>query len=352
MAGTSMQPDRDSDFITIPISFDSHGGRSSQTKTKVLAVLIMTLVLAVLSVFIWMSQLELWRQLLYELIVVFVYQYLVRMFVFKEAHYSDQYESLKASDFDLSYNDFWGIFEIEEQYPYICYFRNGWRGIFVRMERGPVTGKDQYAMYDHYEKISDSYNVAHSRDMNIVHIDYMDTVGNDERLNVLYDRASQVANPDMQEMLYDIYDNLKEEMSRNYASYDIYLFLSKDRSDNFLYSVQTVAGNMLGGNFITYNILDKLEVASIAKALFNFNDFSLDSALETAIGDAQHTGLTAISLEHEDGTVEKLNKTTQERRQELEERQREAAMRKQNKSRGKKKDNESQVNKDEEVDIF
>ena len=73
-------------------------------------------------------------------------------------------------------------------------------------------------MYDHYEAIGDAYNLDHSLNMDMVHIDYMDNVGNDSRMQKLYDDLNYVENQDMHEMLIDIYSNPYEQKYLSYHS--------------------------------------------------------------------------------------------------------------------------------------
>ena len=234
--------------------------------------------------------------------------------MFRELWFSDVYETLKATDYDLKLDQIWQIFDIDFEYPYICYFKNGYKGIFVRMEKDAITGKVGDAQFEHYSAIGDAYNVAHSLNMNIVHIDYMDNVGNDTRMQKLYDDLVFVENPDMQEMLIDIYSNLQDEMSQNYASFDIYLFLTRDKLNNFVYNMQTVCNCMLGGNFITYKVLDRFEISRVCVALFNLHDFSIVEACENVLSGVEHHGVIPIKVKHGDGTEEIFNKTTAEKK--------------------------------------
>ena len=182
------------------------------------------------------------------------------------------------------------------------------------MEKDAITGKVGDAQFDHYNAIGNAYNLAHSLNMNIIHIDYMDNVGNDTRMQKLYDDLVFVENPDMQEMLIDIYSNLQDEMSQNYASFDIYLFMTRDKITNFVYNIQSVCACMLGGNFITYKVLDRFEISRVCVALFNLHDFSIVEACENVLSGVDHHGVIPIKVKHGDGTEEVFNKTTAEKK--------------------------------------
>lgn len=310
-----MTPQPEDTTITLPITFDYRGGRGQNVKAKIIT----TAVILVISVILLLGvarneELAIYMKVILDAVIAYVALFLLRFIIFKELYYSDIYETLKEKDYTLDTTDIWQIFDIDFDYPYICYFKNGKKGIFVKMEKDAITGKSSEARYDHYEAISNAYNIAHSLNMDIVHIDYMDNVGNDPRLQKMYDDLNNVSNPDMQDMLIDIYTNLQEEMSGNYASFDIYLFLTRDKAQNFIYNVQAVTSAMLGGNFITYKILNRQEISGVCTALFNLHDFSIVDACENVLSKTSHRGIVPIKLTHADGTVEVFNKTVAEKR--------------------------------------
>lgn len=301
--------------INIPITFDYKGGRGQGKKGRIiLSLLTVGITILVCAGVITNINLAIYQRILIPCGVVYICLFILRFFVFRELWFSDIFETLKETDFELKLEQIWQIFDIDSEYPYVCYFKNGYKGVFVRMEKDAITGKPEENMYNHYEAIGDAYNIAHSLNMNIVHIDYMDNVGNDARMQKLYDDLAFVDNPDMQEMLIDIYSNLQDEMSRNYASFDIYLFMTRDMLSNFVYNIQSVCSRMLGGNFITYKVLDRFEIAKVCVALFNLHDFSIVDACENVLQGMEHFGIIPISVTHGDGTVEEFNKTVEEKK--------------------------------------
>lgn len=314
MENMDFKPQPEDTSINIPITFDYKGGRGQNTKGKIIVSIIIIAITLIGVIGLAMNaQFEIYIRVFGPFLVFYIGLFLMRFLVFNELWYSDIYEGLLESDYALKLDDIWQIFDIDFDYPYICYFKNGYKGIFVRMEKDAITGKPDEAMYDHYEAVGDAYNVAHSLNMNIVHIDYMDNVGNDSRLQKMYDDLAFVENPDMHEMLIDIYSHLQDEMSRNYASFDIYLFLTRDNINNFVYNMQAVCNRMLGGNFITYKVLDRYEIAKVCVALFNLHEFSIVDACENVLQNESSSGIIPISVTHGDGSVEEFNKTVAEK---------------------------------------
>lgn len=319
--GMSMEPQVGDTAINIPVTFDYRGGRGGNTKNKVIATIAIIIVVSILIGGIsTRDQLELLKKCLYDFLVFYVGLVVLRFLVFRELYFSDIYEELLSTDLVMDITQIWQIFEVGTEYPYICYYKNGYKGIFVKMEKGTVTGKTIENEFTHYDSVGEAYNLAHALNMNMIHIDYMDNVGKDSRVQALMDNLQNVKNEDMQIMLIDMYSNWQVEMSLNYASYDIYLFLTRDKLESFVYNMQNVVSTMLGGNYITYRVLNKNDISSLCTALFNLHSFSVNDACEKALVHNTQDNIVPIKVTHLDGSVDKLNKTIAERKADLAER--------------------------------
>lgn len=365
----SMKPEPDDYTVNIPMTFDYNGGRGENVKSKIIFTIIIAIISIILISGISMNDNNsIVKKIVLIIIILAVSTTILRFFIYKEAVYSDIYENLKEVDFTPPTSVFWKIYDIDTTYPYVCHFVNGLKGVFVRMEKDVIVGKSENVMYDHFEGISDAYNLASSMNINICHIDYMDNVGNDPRLKQMYDDLKDVDNPDMHAVLLDIYQNLKDEMSRDYSSFDTYVFFTRDKVENFIYNVQSVCSAMLGGNFVTYKILNSDEIRNFCMTLYNFTDFSAVSASESLLKGVSYGGIVPIRVTHEDGSVEVLNKTMEEKRQEQEEKLRKERDAKEEAKRRKQKEKEKKkaikdgklsnpyekldVKDDEDLDLF
>ena len=345
-----MIPDIDDVTMQIPVTLDYKGGRAEVSKGKWLLVLLSVGVSIVVTIAVMLNKsLPTWQKWLFAVAFDYIVLIIIRFLAFKEAYYSDVYETLKETKNNLPLATIWDVFDISWTYPYILYFRNGTKGILVRMEKDAIVGKGSASRYDHYEAISDAYNLAHSLKMDIRHIDYMDNVGNDNRLREMYDQLKAVKNQDMLDMMLALYQNLEMEMSRNYASFDVYLYLTRGKVDTFISNVQAVSNAMCGGNFITYKVLDRNDIRGVVMALFNLHDFSVSEACEETLEIEDLSEIIPIKVIHGDGTEEKLNKTQEEKRIAREERERRELEEKQNR-RHRRKHKKEIVNEVEAVD--
>ena len=355
-----MEPQPGEYSITIPVTFDYQGGRGQNMKWKIICTIALVVLTLGGMIILLISELPVYLKIPYSLGVLLVGSSLLRYAVFREQHFSDMYERMKKTNFELPVHYLWQIFDIDSQYPYTVYYKNGRKGIFVRMEKDVITGKPDTNCFNHYTAIGNAYNVAHSLNMDIVHIDYMDNVGGDPRMDKLYDDLAYIQNPDAQVALIDIYDNLMDDMATEYACYDVYLFISRDKADNFLANVLTVCGTMIGGNYITYKVMDKFEISSLVTSLFNIHEFSLIEACNTILTDDISKSIRPIKVIYADGTVEELNRTVADERQYREMRRREMQEAEQERLKARhaarrnrhKGNQQPEVNEEEEIDLF
>lgn len=327
-----MRPEPNDTSIRLPVTFDYHGGRADNRKSSIIVGLVLLLVAIVLTVlFVRNNQTSITTKVIEIVVTWLVVVFFVRFRLLRESIYSDAYEALKEIDNIPDTDSFWNIYEIDDEYPYVCHFKNGMAGVFVRLEKDVVVGKPADLAYIHYEAISDAYNAAGSLSINMVHIDYMDNVGNDARLRSLYDSLDNCDNPDMKEAMLSVYANLQDDMSQYYASYDVYLFTTKLKQDQLWYNVKTIIDRLLGGNYLSYSALDIDGIRTTCVALFNLTEFSAKEACENIFKGNKFRGIVPIRLENLDG-VQELGKTQEQLRQERIEAER-AKMEKKNRKR-------------------
>lgn len=351
-----MMPKDGDSTIAIPAAFEYRGGRSEGMKNSIILGICSVFIPIVFTVMIWISDdLLIWHKIVYSIGVLYLGLWVLRYIVLDELYYSSIFEKLKKEDYSIDYDNFWQIFDIDYEAPYICYFKNGSKGVFVRMVRDTITGKPDSSQDDHNNAISEAYRLAHTYKLDIVHIDYMDTVGNDLRLKSMIDGLDGVENPDLQMLLASLYQHLEEEMSRQYTTSDVYLFLSRSSVDNLFCGVLDIVDAMLGGNFITYKVLKRDEIGTLPKAIFNFENFSVVSAMESLLSSSSSSGIIPIRVRHEDGLDEILNKTQSELRQEYEDNLRQRRSNKRHRKSSKITNSVDEFisnSVDEEIDLF
>lgn len=337
----SMIPEPDDGVVNIPITFDYKGGRGEHIGTQVLYTVVGVVLSIVLCLGVLTSDTELIPKVLITSIILLVVSFYLRYIVWKEGVYRKVLDDLKEKDYEVETACFWKIYDVDINYPYTCHYINGLKGIFVKMEKDIIVGKGENMVYDHFEGISEALNLASNLNLNIYHIDYMDTVGNDKRLLQLQDSLPDVENTIIQSMLASMYTHLQEEMEQDYATHDVYLFYSRDKIESFEYNVHRVCDTMLGGNFLSYKILDGQGVRALCKSLMHLEDFSAYQASEAILKDSNNVGIVPIRVvDSTTGETRIVGKTVAQKRRELEERQKEDELRRKEK---KKKHNKKKT---------
>lgn len=332
-----MRPEPEDTTVRLPVTFDYHGGRSDNKKGNIIFAIVLFLIAIILTVMVVRGESPTGNKVIIITVTWIVVMLFTRFKIMREQTFSDAYETLKEIDNIPGTDSFWNIYEIESEYPYVCHFKDGKSGIFIRLEKDVVVGKSEDVLFRHFDAISEAYNLAGSSSINMCQIDYMDNVGNDARLQGLYEGLNDCENHDMKEALLSMYSNLQDEMSRNYASFDVYLFTCKGKEDQLWYNVKSIVDKLLCGNYLSFKALDIDGVRTTCMAIFNLNEFSAIEACENVVSTRKYKGIVPIQVEHYDGSVTEINKTQQRLREEAAERARLAEEAKKNKGRRGKK---------------
>ena len=343
-----MRPKKGISVLSLPITFDYNGGKKEVMRTKVLWIVLLSVfcIVGILWSLIW-SNMSFILKIAIAIGILYVTTLIIRKVLLKEKNYKKRFSELLESDYKKDYKEIWGIHTIEDEYPYHVRYRDGKSGIFIALNKDIILGKYEDSEYEHYEAISDAYNIAGSSRINMVHIDYMDVVGSDDRLENSFIALNDVKNPDVKEILTDIFTNLQIQMEERVTTFDVYAFLYKGSDVAAWNVIERILRCFLEANYVTYHIMNANDIRELVKCLYNIEDFSVNEAMLGTFskGVAQgNQGIIPIALYKGDGTVEKLGKTQKELQEERElDRKKKEALKK-SKSKKKKKKDEDEYN--------
>ena len=109
---------------------------------------------------------------------------IIRHLILEEREFRADLMEQLANDYRMALSNIWGIYRIENTPPYVCYFKTGGRmGIFIHANKGSRVGNDTaQAVFDHYEGYAYAMREAGRRSIMVGHIDYMGSIGKDERI--------------------------------------------------------------------------------------------------------------------------------------------------------------------------
>mgnify|MGYP000893580684 CR=1 FL=1 len=348
-----MKPEKNIMSVQIPLTFDGSYKNNSLTNDKFIlsgVILFVWIVTVVISIFTANGL----AKIFYPLISFVVVTTFVRFVVLREHYYKKKKDDLLAHDFIYDNNVFWDIYEVTASYPHICRYTNGTKAIFVQFDKDVIVGQDDDNDYYHYEAISDAYLQMSKRGISCVHIDYMDTVGKDDRMDSLFEMSNNSENSDLRTVLIRVFENVMDTMKRSYASYDVYCFMFNGKDELFWDELQIVIDYFCEANYIRFKILGREEIGELVKSVMNLDRFSVSRASEKLFAEVGGTSyIKPIWVER--GYERKiLNKTREELDEERAVKEVEKGMKEElkKKKRDKRQRLREKLEGEEEIDLF
>ena len=347
-----MIPDEDSYTVSIPVTFDVRTKPAGLGNDKFILAIVVMLVWLATVIIAFFTKAELISIILYIIGSFIVCFWAARYLILRESYFKARRNELVEHNFQYPYSQFWNIYEIDNGYPHVCRFANGMKAVFVRFDKDVIVGRETNNEYIHYEAISEAYLQMHKRGIECVHIDYMDTVGKDDRVNGLFRMAGESENPDLSEVLTLLFDNVSAIMEHSYASYDVYCFYYQGKEDLFLDELEVVIESFMDGNYINYTFLDKEGINDLVKSIFNLNRFSSNYACDKLFSDLGGSHyITPIWVER--GKERKiLNKTLEEKAAEKAVREQERNLRKNRRRKTSAEKKMSKMQAQQEVNLW
>lgn len=325
-----MIPNKFTRKLRLPVSFDvkEHRGKNYIAIFSIMFIVFILLTLFTIG-FIFSP-----RTLLVKLIVIPIWYIVIlfyRYIVFKEGKMSDNFELQKEKDFKTPLTEMWAAYDIDDKHPYVVHYMNNYKGVFVRFKKDVIQGKVDNIEFEHYNAIANAYQKAHDLGLNLIPIDYMDNVGNDNRLDALYSNTERGANPELENMLLGVYSNLKNLMSQEFSSFDVVLIYMRTSPDDLWFRVRQVLEEYKDANYKSFELLNSTELLTLVKELYNLEDFSIYEAEKAVLDTRVKQILRPITLIDVEGKVTQLNKTFEEEEQEKQRLQEEARNKRQQK---------------------
>ncbi len=307
-----MIPVKGSSSVEIPLTFDGTGKSRANKSSRLLFTFLvflgwlMVTIVALFATDTWVPK------VVVPLVAGYLAFMILRFIVAKETYYRKKREGLARRDYMFQHDVFWNIFSIEEQFPYIVSFANGAIGVYVALDKDVIVGREEDANDLHYAAIAEAERQMVSRKIECMHIDYMDTVGKDKRMEGLFTAASGIDSDIMKHVITRIYDNLESNMNVAYASYDVYCFVYRGRPETFWSELQAVLACFKRANYIRYRVLDKTAIGVLAESVINIESFSVNNACDALYRELNRTHSLRVIWTSKDGEITKHNLTREE----------------------------------------
>jgi hypothetical protein len=300
-------------FIPMNVEGNSYDEKFFNT-TKVLTIV--SLVVYWVFILTWINTLEN-ASMLFKIIIILISLIatiqLVRFVVFEERYFFKMYQKMLLYKNPTS-DVFWDIASIKSIYgDSIALYSDMKIGVFVKLNRGSIVGKDEEFIESHYDAISDFLREVIGRGYKYVHLNLMERADNDTRLDYLGAEIDKVENKNIKKLLQLQLGNLKNVTRNSLYENDYYLIYTQklDRLDLILKDVYDSLDILMDGNFIGYNILDTKEIIELHKeqigvAYFNYNLATINTFREYQVDKRPAISLKKIYLNN--GSVIELTK--------------------------------------------
>lgn len=323
--GSVMRPTPSTTNLYLPVTMEPHPGRNSDLKWRVILAAVVTLVTLVICFGILTGDSSFIRKIVTVALIVTVVLFILRFVLFQEYRYRGTYSRIYRDKNIFPGNSLWGILSVDKVYPHFVHYRNG-TGLIVELENDVVVGKPEEDEYNSYEALSDAYQAAWETGLDIEHIDLMDFIGKDDRIELAKSNlARSCRNPELRSFMSSIYANLEEGMRQNVTTKDVYVFKDTNREtsqESMLQNVKNVLDIMCQGNYSGYRFLDQSEIGDLVSSLFNLKSFNPEQALIRNYDKSEVKGIKLLAIGYSDGTVDTIAKPYDIRQQELKEKER------------------------------
>lgn len=344
-----MQPKRGDTTVSIPVTFDVQGARDDLTIPKMLLGLLITIGGFVAMIILFIVAADNYKPLV-PLLAGFGTFIFVRFFFLKEGYYKKKQNELIENDYKFKTNLFWGIYSINDYFPYICKMANGNLCIFVAFDKDVVIGRDKDGDFDHYDALADAYALMISKDIRCIHIDYADTVGKDKRMDCFFENLTNTENTDLRQELTHMFDYIQSCMYTSYADYDVYAFYYRGREEAFWDDLQLVIEAFNRANYVRDRVLNREEIGNLCTTLFNLTEFSVTRANEAVfLSSTASSSCLKVIWTEKDGKREIVNRTKEEIEAENRVKASEESLRLRQRKKKRKRKGETT---DEKIDLF
>ena len=307
-----MRPRPEDEVVRIPLTFDVFRGGSIDDSGRGVWLSVVAIIWLALTTLLIIYA-EGWGKLLFSLLTTYIAIQICRFVIMREIYFKKRRAELVENNYTFDHNIFWDIYDIGELYPYFCRFRNGDTGLFIIFDKDVTVGKGDNDNFYHHEAITNAYQQMVSRNIQCVHIDYMDIVGRDTRMDSLFEVARDIENPELKRVMNRIYSNIQYIMNKSYASYDVYCFTYRGPDDIFWDELQAVLKQFQSANFIRYRMLKKDDIGLLAQVLNNVTSFSANRACEDIFKETNNTEFLTVIWVERGGEKKIINKTREEK---------------------------------------
>lgn len=246
---------------------------------------------------------------------LFVSQLVFRYVVLNEKYYYNLYVRMKSSKV-VKPSAFWGIVSFEDTMEDCCVtFQDLKVGVFAKLHRDSITGRQLDIKEVHYDAISDFHLKLNKYDLVLKKLDLMEPVGNDPRLMELDKLINNCGdNENLRDLVSMQVAHTKYLTRVNMYESEYVLIYSANpstRGDKLIQYVEEALQELLAGCYSGYTILDRAEIEDLAEEYYGVKLFDSNRATVDLFkrSGRYKKALNIVAVGYKDGRIEEVEST-------------------------------------------
>lgn len=222
---------------------------------------------------------------------------LISLFVFDERRVRKEFklrEELKSKTDTSLYSTFFGIYDIDSNFPYVTYMLDGSLGIFLRCVRKTQVGNIQEKAFSHSQGLADFYNRCAQLGIKPELIDIQASNSYDERFDDLYNHLNEVSSPTMQKILASMYHHWEDNANNSQLTYEYFLVRGVGDPTVFWDRVTNLMSALMGASYKRIQVLNQDQIATLIGDLYGLEEFPITDAMDQAVKKSDASSLRLL----------------------------------------------------------
>lgn len=222
---------------------------------------------------------------------------LISLFVFDERRVRKEFklrEELKSKTDTSLFSTFFGIYDIDSNFPYVTYMLDGSLGIFLRCVRKTQVGNIQEKAFNHSQGLADFYNRCAQLGIKPELIDIQASNSYDERFDALYNHLNEVSSPTMQKILASMYHHWEDNASNSQLTYEYFLIRGAGDPTAFWDRVTNLMSALMGASYKRIQVLNQDQIATLVGELYGLEDFPITEAMDQVVQKSDASSLRLL----------------------------------------------------------
>lgn len=215
------------------------------------------------------------------LLILFIVQLIVRYYILEERYFFRMYNIMKKSSItDTSI--FWDIASIRDSdNGAVVIFSDMKVGVFIRLEKDTITGKDKDFRENHFDAISEFYKELNNRQYYFVQLNIMEQAGNDPRIYSLDELMLKSDNKNLVEVMKMQVGYIKLITRATLYESDYFLIYTDQisKSDVIIEEINDMANILTDGAYLGHMVLREKDILDLHKEIYGIRYFDYNRAM-------------------------------------------------------------------------